>query len=226
MTKSELMAMEMLQTAQWKRPIYFAITVGNDYYLGLEKYFELTGMAYRVTPIASKDGQPRVNTEIMYDNLMNKFRYGNVASENVYLDENTLRMCGTHRMMFAQLADALIREGQNEKALKAVDYSFEVLPGKTVKHDYYSTLLADAYYRLAQPEKADEIMRAVATDCVQYLYWIASMGQQKAAVMKHQNGQKIAMLNHVLSICNQYGRYEVMKEYEADFLRFADTRGR
>ena len=226
MTKSELMAMEMIQTAQWKRPIYFAITVGNDYYLGLEKYFELTGMAYRITPIASKDGQPRVNTEIMYDNLMNKFRYGNVASEDVYLDENTLRMCGTHRMMFAQLADALIREGQTEKALKVVDYSFEVLPGNTVKHDYYSTLLAEAYYRLAQPEKADEIMRAVATDCIQHLYWIDNLSAQKALAMKYQSGQRLAMLNHVLSICNQYNRNDVLKEYETDFMRFADTRNR
>ena len=226
MTKSDLMVMEMLQTNQWKRPMYFAVTVGNDYYLGLEKYFELTGLAYRVTPIASRNGQPRVNTEIMYDNLMNKFRYGNVSSEEVYLDENTLRMCGTHRMMFAQLANALIMEGDKEKALKVVDYSFEVLPGTTVRHDYYSTLLAESYYLLNEADKADAIMRNVATDCVQYLYWIASLAPTKASVMKHQQGQKLAMLNHVLSICNQYQRYDILKEYEEDFMRFAEPRGR
>lgn len=226
MTKSELMVMEMLQTNQWQRPIYFAVTVGNDYYLGLEKYFELTGMAYRVTPIASANGQPRVNTAIMYDNLMHKFRYGNVASEDVYLDENTLRMCGTHRMMFAQLADALIREGETEKALNVVNYSFEVLPGTTVKHDYYSTLLADSYYRLNEAEKADVIMRSVATDCVQYLNWISGLESSKAAVMRYQQGQKVAMLNHVLSICNQYQRYDVLRDYENDFMRYAGTSNR
>ena len=50
-TRSEMMIMEMLaQNAKngWKRPIYFAVTVGNDYYLGLEPYFELTGLAYQV----------------------------------------------------------------------------------------------------------------------------------------------------------------------------------
>ena len=75
------MIMEMLSTNQWKRPMYFCATVGNDYYLGLEPWMELTGLAYRITPTRSRDGQPRVNTEQMYENMMHKFKYGNMNEQ-------------------------------------------------------------------------------------------------------------------------------------------------
>ncbi|MDO9153974.1 MAG: DUF2723 domain-containing protein, partial [Paludibacter sp.] len=47
LTKSELMVLEMLKTNNWKRPMYFAVTVGDDYYLGMSDHFELTGLAYQ-----------------------------------------------------------------------------------------------------------------------------------------------------------------------------------
>ena len=60
-TRSQMMIMEMISTNNWERPIYFCATVGNDYYLGLEPWMELTGLAYQITPTRSRDGQPRVN---------------------------------------------------------------------------------------------------------------------------------------------------------------------
>lgn len=221
MTKSELMVMEMLQSNKWHRPINFAVTVGNDYYLGLEKYFELRGLAYQITPVASPNGQPRVNTEVMFDNLMHKFRYGNVSSPDVYLDENTLRMCGTHRMMFAQLVDALLREGKLEQAKEALDYCMEVLPGTTVRHNYYSSILANAYYILNEGDKADEIIRCIADGCVQYIDWANSLKPNKKRTLQSQMGQKWALLNHVLSISDRYKRTELLNEYETAFQQYA-----
>jgi len=119
LTKSELMILEMLKTNNWERPIYFAVTVGDDYYLGLNDYFELTGLAYQILPVGVKGAGPQVNTKEMYENMMTKFRYGNISDPKVYLDENTLRMCRTHRMMFSQLVAGLYNEGDSVKALKA-----------------------------------------------------------------------------------------------------------
>ena len=71
-TKSEIMILEMLKTNNWKRPIYFAVTVGDDYYLGLNDHFELTGLAYQILPIGAKGAGSGVNTKEMYDNMINK----------------------------------------------------------------------------------------------------------------------------------------------------------
>lgn len=212
-TKSEMMILEMIRTNNWQRPIYFAVTVGDDYYLGLNDHFELTGMAYQIVPSGVKGAGPQVNTDEMYDNMMNKFKYGNVSDPKVYLDENTLRMCRTHRMMFTQLAGALYAKGDSVKALKALDYCNKVLPGTTIRHDYTSTLIAELYYKLGQKKKADDIMNAVATDCTEYLGWYSSLSGSKRNSVSNRMGHYMAVLNQVMRICDQEKQTDILNKY-------------
>ncbi len=212
-TRSEMMIMEMLSQNQWKRPMYFAATVGNDYYLGLEPYFELTGMAYQITPVRSADGQPRVNTEKMYDNMMHKFAYGNMNIPGIYIDENMMRMCRTHRMMFAQLAEALIKEGQNDKAVEVLNYAEKVLPGYNVPYDYTSASMAAMYLMLGEVEKADAILDNVADNCVEYLQWGAQLSKQQRAGAQQTIGHHAAVLGYVLQTLEHYHRNELVEKY-------------
>lgn len=215
-TRSEMMIMEMLsQNAQagWKRPFYFAVTVGGDYYLGLEPYFELTGLAYRVTPVRSKDGQPRVNTEIMYDNMMHKFRYGNMNMPGIWIDENLMRMCRTHRMMFMQLADALIHEGQRDKCREVLDYAEQMLPGYNIPYDYTSTSMAALYYALGDNDKANAIMSSVAQNCVEYITWGDSLDRQRRRSAESVIGHHTAVLGYVLQHFDKYHQDELFNQY-------------
>ena len=70
--KQELMILDMLQTNNWERPIYYAITVNPDQFVGLDGYFEQTGLAYQIVPKQANKG---TNTEKMYDNVMNNFKW-------------------------------------------------------------------------------------------------------------------------------------------------------
>ena len=86
----------------WKRPFYFAMTVPDDYYLGLNPFMRSTGMAYEVGGIKdteSSHGQIAVNTDKAYDNIVNKFRWGGLdnvkSADDIYLDETVRRMVTT-----------------------------------------------------------------------------------------------------------------------------------
>ncbi|MBP5259851.1 MAG: DUF2723 domain-containing protein, partial [Paludibacteraceae bacterium] len=92
-TKAELMILDMLANNNWERPIYYAVTVGSEMYLGLEKYFQLEGLAFRIVPLKSAGAEGTVATDMMYDNMMSKFKFGNVSCPGIYLDENVQRMC-------------------------------------------------------------------------------------------------------------------------------------
>ena len=221
LTRSEMMVLEMIQTNHWKRPIYFAVTVGNDYYQGLEPYFELTGLAYRVTPVRSADGQPRVNTEKMYDNMMNKFRYGNMNAEGVYIDENLMRMCRTHRMMFAQLCDALIHEGKDSLAIRVLDYAEEMLPGYNIPYDYTSATMAQNYYRLGEVDKGNAIMAAVAQNAVEYLQWGEQLDRRQVKAMSQTLGHQAAVLGFVLQNLERYNQAELFEQYYQQYKRYA-----
>ena len=134
--KSELMILEMLANANWERPLYMAITVGSDNHMNLTNNFLQEGLAYRITPFNNTALGRRIDSEKMYDNLMNKFKFGGIDNPDVYLDETVHRMCDTHRRLLVQLASQLIKEGKNDKALKALDYCQKVIPASTVRHDY------------------------------------------------------------------------------------------
>lgn len=220
LTKSELMILELLKENKWKRPIYFAVTVGDDYYLGLNDHFELTGMAYQIMPIGVKGSGPSVNVDEMYDNLMNKFKYGGIDNPKVYLDENILRMCHTHRMMFSQLIGALMAKGDVVRAKKALDYCNKVIPGTTVRHDYVSTQLADSYYKLHETAKGNAIMDAVAKDCVEYLDWYLSLDVAQRNSVSNRIGHNMAVLNQVLRICDQAKQKTILNKYLPHYMEY------
>ena len=201
LTRSEMMILEMLSTNQWKRPMYFCTTVGDSYQLGLDPYMEMTGLAYRITPYRNPSGGPRVNSEKMYDNMMHKFRFGNVNKPGIYLDENTMRMCYTHRYAFIQLAQQLIWEGQKEKALEVLDYCEEQLPGYNIPHTngsgYY---LAALYFRLGKEEKAMEIAKEIVTHCSEFLTFANSLDPGKIRSLGDL-GPNVDMLINVSLLC-------------------------
>ena len=82
---------------------------GRDYG-SLGNNFVREGLADRITPFNTKESGMTMDTERMYDNLMNKFRFGGLDNPDIYLDETVLRMCYTHRRLFATLAMQLMRE--------------------------------------------------------------------------------------------------------------------
>ena len=62
-------------------------------------------------------------------NMMNKFKYGGLKENpDIYLDETVIRMCYTHRRLFNQLAQQLLKEGQKDKALKVLQRAEEEIP--------------------------------------------------------------------------------------------------
>lgn len=223
LTKSETMIIEMLKENNWKRPIYFAVTVGDDYYMGLTDHFELTGMAYQILPVGVKGAGSQVNVDETYDNMMNKFHYGGIENPKVYLDENILRMCHTHRVMFGQLIGALIAKGDTVRALKALDYCNKVIPGTTVRHDYTSTMLADFYYKLHKPAKGNAIMDAVAKDCVEYLDWYLNLDTEKRNSVNNRIGHNMAVLNQVMRICDQEKQKTIIDKYLPKYMEYTKS---
>ncbi len=118
MRLSKIIATDMLATNAengWNRPIYFAMTVPDDYYMGLGKYMQSTGMAYEVGPVKNPSGTIGVNTDKAYDNIVNKFRWGGIdkakSADDIYLDETVRRMVTTTRSTMLDLATALYNEG-------------------------------------------------------------------------------------------------------------------
>ena len=204
--KSELMMLEMLANANWERPMYMAITVGRENQLGMDKHFVQEGLASRFTPFEPKKLGATIDSEKMYDNLMNKFKFGGIDKPGIYIDENVMRMCYTHRRVFAQLIEQLMKEGQKDKALAALDYAEKMIPAYNVPYDWQNgaVQMAEAYYQLGQTEKADKIMDALANKAIEYMTWYLSLDDSQFFVSTREFEYHIALLNEELKLMEKY----------------------
>ena len=204
--KSELMMLEMLAHANWERPMYMAITVGRENQLGMDKHFIQEGLASRFTPFETKKLGATVDSEKMYDNLMNKFKFGGIDKPGIYIDENVMRMCYTHRRVFAQLIEQLMKEGKKDKALAALDYAEKMIPAFNVPYDWQNgaVQMAEAYYQLGETEKADKIMDALANKAIEYLTWYLSLDNSQFFVSSREFEYHIALLNEELKLMEKY----------------------
>jgi len=176
MSRKQVMIYEMLARNNWKRPIYMSVTLGAENYAGLQDYFCLEGLAYRLTPF--KLGQGRIDTDKMYTNLMKRFKYGNVAMPGIFLDETNLRMAQTHRRMFSILIERLLNEGKKDKALAALRMCEKVLPEATVPYEYADVDLATLWFRAGDKGKAAKVAKEVARQNWQYLNWANTLPQE------------------------------------------------
>lgn len=162
-TKNDLMVLDLVAHTDWSRPIYFAVTTGSDAYVGLQDYFQLEGLAYRFVPIKQTPEDKmvggRVNTERMYDVVMNKYQWGGMDKEGVYLDENCLRMASNIRMQVTILANALIREGKKDKAKKLLDYMMSKMKEENVPYDAVVFTIAATYYQTGDTTTANKLSK-------------------------------------------------------------------
>jgi tetratricopeptide (TPR) repeat protein len=215
------MILDILAANDWERPVYFASTAPSESYLGLEDYFQVDGLAYRLVPIKTErnDGRPgRVETDILYENVMEKFVWGGLDTSDLYMDENNRRMTISLRLTFSRLAEALLDEGKPDKAKEVLDKCLEAIPNKNVPYDIFSLYIAENFYRLGDYESANALARILADTYEDDLKYYMSLAPKDAELVKAEKNQALAVLQrlYVLAV-QQYPQEELGKEFADRF---------
>lgn len=173
--KAKLMILDLMAHNNWKRPVYFAMTVGSDNYMNLEDYFQLEGLAFKVTPIkqpSSQGGNGHIDIDKMYQNLVHEFQWGNMEKPGVYMGEQVQRMTSNYRNNFARLArELLIKRRDTTRAIETLDRCMEVMPPSKIPVNFFTFYLADAYYMAGAFKKGNDITEQVIDKYEEELLW-------------------------------------------------------
>ena len=226
--KSEMMIYEMLAQCNWERPMYIAMTVGPDNYGCLKDYFVQEGLAYRVTPFNTTKSGKDIDTDKMYENLMTRFTFGGIDKPGIYLDETVLRMCGTHRRIFSDLAIRLVQEGKLDKAARVLEKVEQVIPPCNVPHSYGSGSfnLARVWDSLGKKQQAIDIAYPLAIQATEYLDWYlslpGSMLQINAREALIYQNQMLSALK-ILSSAGSDKTIELAQQYDI-YVKLLNTR--
>ncbi len=214
--KGDLMMLEMIAQCNWTRPIYVALTVGEDNYMNLGDNFVQEGLANRITPFTTnKSGAKNFDTEKAYHNIMTRFKFGNLKQKGLYIDETTMRMCYTHRRLLAQTALQLIAEHKNKKALDILKKADTEIPQYNVPIDYMSGGLdmARGWVMAGNKQKAAEYLGKVWKTSSQYLTYYLSLDANRFAQAQNDCIRQIMIMQ---STCEVAGMIDLKtaKKYE------------
>ncbi|NOU18063.1 MAG: DUF2723 domain-containing protein [Bacteroidales bacterium] len=219
-----LVMLDLLATNNWERPLYIGSTVSNDSYQNLDGYFQLEGMMYRIVPIES----PRldydfgkVDTKLMYDNIMNKYRFRSIANPKVYLDENNSRIISNYRTIFARLANALVDEGKKDSAITVLNRCIEVIPPSNVPFNYLSLSLVEGYYRAGAVDKGMAYSKIMLKSSADQMRFILDLSKEQIGRLHNDIQLNMAIIQELYRLANQYEKGSHKKEIEEAFNTFA-----
>ncbi len=225
-TKNHLMIMDLLATNNWERPVYYAITVSEDNYLNLGNYFQMEGLAYRIVPYTS-DGdmfsRSGINSDVMFENMVNKFRWGGVQNPDIYLDENITRMLGNFRNSFARLAMQLIKENKPDSARKTLDKCIEIIPDEVVPYNIYNLLVMQGYYHLGDTAKANAIGDRIKSNVYQDMDYFLSLGSKFDNMLIYEKRVAFYTLDEIRRMAVEFNQTELAIEMEDKLQQYATS---
>ena len=190
--KNDLIILNIIAANQWRRPIYFTSPMGE---LGFGPYLRKDGLAYRLVPVMPQFSQMNWvtdqsmrsnglggttlrdnNLDVLYKNLMEKYRFGGAERKDIYFDEENRRHLLNIRTLFAEAAGNLADAGKKEEAIKVMNkieasITQESLPYAMVSrynsHNQSSLIYLEAAYKTGMKELAAKVKKAILSDLKQ-----------------------------------------------------------
>ncbi len=222
LSKRDLMVIDLIANNDWTRPIYFSVTVGNSSksFFWLDDYFQLEGLAYRFVPVLNKrNGRDpdfgKIATDVMYDNLMNKFKMGNMEVPGVYLDETNRRVIFNLRNIYGRLGKDLARRGRTDEAIEVLNRAMEKMPEEKYTYDYFMMNIIDGYYEAGANEKAREILTLFADRIEEEIKYYKGFKGKDRPLVKEELRQSTSYYQMILNKVLDY-------EYNGDQQKLAN----
>ncbi len=205
-TKSQLIALDIIAHNNWERPIYFSATAGSNSYMGLNRYLRNEGLALRLVPVMSQEDQGfegYINSEILEDKLMRVYQYGNVKDPKVYLDETNVRLFNNLRTLFGRLAGKLAQEKQFEKAIAVCDKCMEVIPEKSLPVDYFLLPVAEAYLNAGAKSKGVSLLTEMLNNYSEDLEYYFRFSNNDLAALNQDIRHSLMVINGIASLAGE-----------------------
>ena len=206
--KDELAILDLISSNIWERPIYFATTCQNSKLLGLNDYMQYEGLALRIIPVKTPSdrrlqiyGSGRMETHRLYDNIMNKWKWGNFDQLELHVDNSYGAALQAHRMVMLRTAESLFNMGETQKAIDIVNKFFEAFPHMNFPYDASVAPFLSVYIQAGAYEEAKKHARILAVETADYLDFYASIDRDIIASSFQQDfAQRNATVQTILSL--------------------------
>ncbi|MDR0714952.1 MAG: DUF2723 domain-containing protein [Bacteroidales bacterium] len=213
-TKEQWIVLEIIAANEWKRPIYWT-ACNHSGTVGLDDYLQLDGTAYRLTPFKT-DGSDefltgRIDSEILYDRLMNVFRWGRFERPDAWIDCQSVRSINVVRArhLYTRLALQLMEENRTDRAVEALEKALNLFPPDKLPYDYYSLFQAEALYLAGQTDKANGVLAGFVGQCMDELRYFYSLPPVFFESVERESKMNEALLAEIMRIATDNGQEHI-----------------
>ena len=215
--RHELMLLDILATNNFVRPIY----VMNPNYVKsvfppISEYTQQVGTVFQLLPYKPKTA---INTEKSFEFYTDPaWTWGNLNAEGVYV-ENPVSMnsAEAQRSNYAMLANALVEEGKIEQAKKVLDLGLTYFPKEKIPVNRWLFTYGDAYEKVGDRAKAEEILMDIASYTEQYLNYYSELKRKRPSAVKNNARIYVDTMRYLEYVAQQNG-YQKLGEKIAQML--------
>lgn len=229
-TKSQIIVLDILAHNNWKRPVYFSATASPESYLGLDPYLRNEGFALRLVPVKMKGDENfegYINTGVLYNKLMNIYRYGNMDNPSVYLDETNTRIMNNLRTMFGRLAKQLVKEGKNKEAIAVCDKCLATIPHESLAYNYYLLQIAESYLAAGAQDKGIALLNKLLELYSADLNYYFRFPEHKLTALEQDIRQSLMVVNGIASLAAEHNdralKEKATLELDKQFERYEEA---
>lgn len=229
--KGDVAVLDIIANNLYERPIYFAVTCRPESMLGLAPYTQLTGLAREIIPVKSAGeanrygtmlGSGRVAVDQVYDNVMNKFKWGGFDQREMFVDRSYGPTVQTTQVAISRTVSTLIDQGDNKRAEELLDKYFEAFPHMNFPYDNSTMLYINDYVRMGKTEKAKKHLDILATELGEFLNYYTSLDPDDLAKgFGRDYAQTMAAKDRILALATQMKDAEFENKVKALFEPYA-----
>jgi hypothetical protein len=217
--KEQWVVLEIIAANNWERPVYWT-SCKHSGTVGLDDYLQLEGTAYRLVPIRTPAENSlnvgRVDSDILYDRLMNTFRWNGINDPEVWLDSHHLRTLTVvrARYLYTRLAMQLLAEDKNDRAGEVLNRALELFPPSRVPYDFYSLLQAEALYQAEMTDRANTELTGYADRLLSELDYFYSLSPVFFESVQQNAELNVDLLRRIMDISGSYGQGQIGEHIE------------
>ena len=208
--KDQLAVMDVIASNIYDRPIYFAVTCKNDKLLGLNDYMQMEGLGLKLIPVKTPStrglsiyGSGRVDSDKAYDNIMNKWTWGNFDTQETFIDESYAAEIQAMKIIMMRVSEQLLKEGKNDKAAELAKKFFEAFPHFNFAYDDSVVPFIEILMGTSNKDEAQKHLGILAEETRQKLTFFDSLDDNDYESFKQNYMYSIRGVREILSLAER-----------------------